>query len=215
MTIRAVVFDIGGVLERVATLSEFEESWRLRVGMTQAEYSRALASVDPDRLASRMGALSETQLMARYASALGLSAAQAGEFKADLWDWYCGELDTEMRQFAASLRPRYVTAILSNAIDGARREEQARYGFEQLVDLIIYSYEVGLAKPDPRIYRLLCDRLGLAPAELVFLDDVPENVSAACDLGIHGLLHENTAGSIKAITSLLAAQTPDDEQLDV
>lgn len=34
MTIRAVVFDIGGVLERVATLSEFEESWRLRVGMT-------------------------------------------------------------------------------------------------------------------------------------------------------------------------------------
>jgi epoxide hydrolase-like predicted phosphatase len=203
MAIRAVVFDIGGVLERVGPLSEFEERWRQRLGMTDAEYGQARDAVDPGRLAGT-GDLTEAQFKARYAGALGLSVAQADAFMADLWDWYCGELDTKLCRYAASLRPRYSTAILSNAIEGARREEQARYGFEQLVDVVIYSYEVGLIKPDPRVYRLLCDRLGVLPSELVFLDDVPENVDAARDLGIHALLHEDTAESIKAVNALLA-----------
>jgi epoxide hydrolase-like predicted phosphatase len=203
VAIRAVVFDIGGVLERVGPISEFEESWRERLGLSAAAYGRARDSVDPDGRV-RTGDLTEAQFKARYASALGLSATQADEFMADMWDWYCGELDTELCRYAASLRPRYSTAILSNSTDGARREEQARYGFEQLVDVVIYSHEVGLAKPDPAIYRLLCDRLGLSPAELVFLDDVPENVDAARDLGIHAWLHEDTAESIKAVNALLA-----------
>ncbi len=202
MAIRAVAFDIGGVLERAGTLSEFEESWRLRLGIPEAQYSEALATVDPEELA-RTGGLTEAQHKSRYASALGLSPVQADVFMADKWDWYCGELDAEMTAYAASLRPRYRTAILSNSVDGARREEQKRYGFEQLVDVILYSHEIGLAKPDPRVYRLLCDRLGVAPDELVFIDDWPENVDAACDLGIYAILHADTAASIEAVNSLL------------
>jgi epoxide hydrolase-like predicted phosphatase len=156
--------------------------------------------VDPDGLAFT-GHLSETQFKDGLSAALGLSAAQADEFLAEM----CGELDTELFAYVASLRPRYSTAILSDAIDGARREYQARYGFEQLVDVIIYSCEVGLAKPDPRIYRLLCDRLAVSPGEVVFLDDHPENVKGACEVGIHALLHESTAQSIKAIDALLAS----------
>ena len=48
---------------------------------------------------------------------------------------------------------------------------------------IIYTCEVGLAKPDPRVYRLLCDQLAVSPREVVFLDDRPENVKGACELG--------------------------------
>lgn len=117
----------------------------------------------------------------------------------------CGELDAELFAYVASLRPHYKTAILSDAISGARREYQMRYRFEQLVDVIIYSCEVGLAKPDPRVYRLLCDRLAVSPGELVFLDDRAENVKGACELGIHALLHETTVQSIRALEALLAA----------
>jgi epoxide hydrolase-like predicted phosphatase len=200
MSIRAVAFDVGGVLTRVGHLHDVRERWQERLGMTAAEFSTALASVDPDELAFT-GLLTETQYKARLAAALGQSIAQAGEFMADM----CGELDAELFGYVASLRPRYVTAILSDAIGGARREYQARYGFEQLVDVIIYSCEVGLAKPDPRVYRLLCDRLAVSPGELVFLDDRPENVKGACELGIHALLHETTAQSIRALEALLAA----------
>ena len=62
----------------------------------------------------------------------------------------------------------------------------------------LYGPPVGLAKPDPRVYQLLCDQLSVSPGEVVFLDDSPENVNGACELGIDALLHENTAQSIKA-----------------
>lgn len=199
-----MVFDVGGVLTRVGRFSDFQETWQERLGMTRAEFGQALASVDPDGLAMT-GHLSQTQFTARHADALGLSAAQAYEFMAEMWAMSGGELDAELAAYAASLRPRYKTAVLSDAIDGSRPWNQARYGLEQLVDVIIYSYEVGLAKPDPRAYRLLCDRLAVLPGEVVFLDDRPENVQGACELGIRALLHQSTPQSIKAVDALLAS----------
>lgn len=61
---------------------------------------------------------------------------------------------------------------MSNSFVEAREREQDAYGFEDLVDEIVYSHEVGMCKPDPRIYELTCMRLGVGPEEMVFLDDV-------------------------------------------
>lgn len=202
MRISAVGFDIGSVLERIDPIEEFHDRWRTRLAMTGPDFDAALASVDPDGLAET-GGLTEAQYLGQYAAALGLSQAQRAEFTADLWDWYCGELDTGLVAYAASLRPRVRTGILSNSADGARREEQARYGFEQLVDVIVYSHEAGVAKPDPRAFLLLCDELGVRPDELAFLDDVPGHIDAARALGIHGIVHVSTPASITAIEDLL------------
>jgi putative hydrolase of the HAD superfamily len=201
VAIRAVAFDIGDVLERIDPIQCFTEPWRARLRMSEADFEAALATVDADS-ASRVGGLSEAELASQYAVALGLSTGQTAEFMADMWDWYCGELDTELVWFAASLRPSFRTGILSNSVDGARREEQARYQFEQLVDVIVYSHEAGVAKPDPRAFRLLCDRLGVQPDELVYLDDVPGHADAACALGIHGIVHVSTPDSIAAVEAL-------------
>ena len=204
MAVRAVAFDIGGVLERVAPREHWLSPWQERLGLDAAEFASALARVDPDG-GIGTGVLTEAAYRQRFAAALGLSSALADEFIADMWRWYCGELDEELTAYAASLRPRYVTAILSNSADGARREEQARYSFAELFDVIIYSHEVGLIKPDPRVYALLCAELSVRPGELVFLDDVPENVDAAWRFGIRGLLHRSTPESIAAIEALIGA----------
>lgn len=204
MTILAIVFDIGGVLERIEDPDQtLARKWRDRLGMSEAEFRAANANVDPDDLIST-GGLSEAAYRQRYADAFGLSPAQTDEFMADMWDWYCGELDAELAGYAAALRPRFVTAILSNSADGARREEEARYSFSQLVDTIIYSHEVGLAKPDPRIYELTCARLDAAPTELIFIDDWQPNIDAARRLGIHGIRHVTAAETIAAIDALIA-----------
>jgi putative hydrolase of the HAD superfamily len=203
MGIRAVGFDIGSVLERVEPAGRWLARWRAELRMTEPEFAAALASVDPEG-AAETGGLTEAQYLDRYAAALGLSEAQRADFAADWWDWYCGELDTELVAFAASLRPRVRTGILSNSADGARREEQRRYGFEQLADVIVYSHEAGVAKPDPRAFLLLCEELQVAPEELVFLDDVPGHIDAARALGIHGIVHVSTPESIAAIEALLA-----------
>ncbi len=204
MPIRSVVFDIGGVLERV---DDFEvvlaASWRKRLGMSPEEFRAALAAIDPDDL-SETGQMSEAEWTARCVASLRLSPAQTEEFRADVWDCYCGELDAELMAFAASLRPRVHTAIVSNSADGARREEISRYAFDEVFDPIIYSHEVGLAKPDPAIFELVCSRLGVAPAETIFVDDVPGHCEAARRVGMHAMQHRSTPQTIAAITALLA-----------
>ncbi len=203
MTIKAVAFDIGGVLERVGDVDAWLSSWRERLGMDGADFATRLGTVDPRGLIGT-GGISETEFRQGYIDAFGFDADQADEFMVAMWDWYCGELDAELVEFARGLRPAYTTGIISNSADGARREEQARYGFEQLVDEIIYSHEVGVAKPDTRIYELACGRLGVQPAELVFLDDMQYCVEGAASLGIHAVLHRSTPESIAAIQALLA-----------
>jgi putative hydrolase of the HAD superfamily len=54
-------------------------------------------------------------------------------------------------------------------------------------DVLIWSYQHGLVKPDPAIYRLVLERLGTAPEETLFLDDKLENIEAARQLGMQGL----------------------------
>jgi putative hydrolase of the HAD superfamily len=206
MGVRAVAVDLGGVLERVDEPGEFLDRWRQRLGLTEQDHLGVLGwpltRADPDGRA-KTGRITEADLRQRYAAALGLTQTQTSEFMADLWDWYCGELDDELAGYVAGLRPRYRTGILSNSVDGARREEQARFGLAQLVDVVVYSHEIGVAKPDPRAYLLLCEQLGVAPEELVFLDNRASNVEAAGRLGVHGLLHVGTPESIMAIDSLL------------
>jgi HAD superfamily hydrolase (TIGR01509 family) len=204
MVVRAAAFDIGGVLERVGPVGDWLAPWQDRLGMSEPEFESALSRVDPDNL-NEAGGLTEAEYSQRFATALGLSNAQAAEFMADMWRWYCGELDAELIAYVAGLRPRYLTAILSNSAAGARREEQARYSFAEQFDVIIYPHEAGLAKPDPQVYALPCAELSAAPDELIFVDDVRENVDAASRLDINAVLHVSTPESVAVIGSLVAA----------
>jgi len=71
----------------------------------------------------------------------------------DLWPEYLGTLNERLATCFAALRPRYRTAIVSTSFVGAREREQTTYGFEDTCDLVVYSHEEGLKKPDPRALR--------------------------------------------------------------
>jgi len=205
MPIRAVVFDLGGVLERIDDFDAVvTAAWHGRLGMSREEFRAALDAVDPFKL-SETGQMSEAEWAARCGSYLRLSPVQQREFAADVWDWYCGELDDELMAFAASLKSRARTAIISNSVDGARREELARYALDEIFDPIIYSHEVGLAKPDPAIFRLACSLMDVPPTQMIFVDDVPGHVAAARGLGIHAIAHRRTPETIAEVNSLLAS----------
>jgi putative hydrolase of the HAD superfamily len=199
------VFDLGGVLERI---DDFEDAlgtkWLERLGLSRADFSAALAAIDPGSL-SETGQMSEAEWTARCAACLRLPPEQQREFSADVWNWYCGELDQGLMAFAASLRPRARTAIISNSADGARREELGRYALDEIFDPIIYSHEVGMAKPDPAIFELACSLMAVAPAEMIFVDDVAGHIAAARGLGIHGVLHRGTPETMALVNSLMAA----------
>jgi putative hydrolase of the HAD superfamily len=89
---------------------------------------------------------------------------------------------------ARRLRPAYRTAILSNA-DRTLRGRLCELGIHHLFDTVISSAEEGLAKPDPTIYRLAAERLGVPPDACVFVDDYDVNVRAAETVGMRGILY--------------------------
>ena len=115
-----------------------------------------------------------------------------------------GTANTDLIEYARRLRPRYRTGILSNSFVGAREREQAAYGFEDLVDEIIYSHECGMSKPDPGIYALACERLRAGPAQMVFLDDSRPCVEGARQAGIHAVLYQDNSQAVSDIEDLLA-----------
>jgi HAD superfamily hydrolase (TIGR01509 family) len=194
--IKAVVFDVGGVLEIVDDAT-WPQRWSQR-------WQAVGAGVGSEPEGTGLGDNpTEDQVRERYRRQFGLTQRQADQMMADLWDSYCGRLDVEMRDFVAGLRPRYRTAILSNSWDGARREEQRRYDFAGLVDTIVYSHEVGVAKPDPAVYALTAARVDARPQEIVFLDDSPACVDAARVAGWRAVRHVDTATSIAQLSAIL------------
>ena len=199
MTIQAVVFDIGGVLEITPDLG-VTGMWETRLGLGPGELNQRMYDV---WRGGSIGTVSERDVHQAVSGILGLDERQLAEFMADIWREYLGTANTDLIQYARRLHPRYRTGILSNSFVGAREREQAAYGFEDLVDEIIYSHECGRSKPDPGIYALTCARLAVEPAQVVFLDDYEPYVEGARQAGIHAVLHQDNAQTIRAIEGLL------------
>lgn len=203
--ISAVVFDIGGVLEIGDVIDNgVRPGWLDQLcterGWDAAELSRRF------RVANLPGDPPHAELQASYRAAFELDDAEFPIFWRGFWDWYCGELNTELWEFITKeLAGRFRLGILSNSGAGARVEEEARYGFSRVFDPIVYSHEIGIAKPDSRAFAELSRLLGLPYREVCFVDNVPGNVQAAEDLGIRGVLHTEgqTADAIERLRAVL------------
>ena len=215
MPIRAVVFDIGGVLEiaaggePTARFPQMIAAWEARLDLGPGGLQARLRALDK-RLADlgkdgALGTCTEEEWREELRLATGFEQARTDAFIVDFWDVYLGELNGELAGYFSGLRPRYRTALLSNSFVGARKREQERFHFDEMTDLIIYSHEEGMAKPDPRIFALTCTRLDVQPGEIVFLDDAEPNVAAARELGIHAIPFRDTAQAIADISACLRA----------
>jgi epoxide hydrolase-like predicted phosphatase len=202
LPVRAVAFDIGGVLE-VPADRDLDGRWERRLGLRRGEFFGRLRRSGLGRDAN-LGRVSAAEFASALGRLYGLDRPATEELLAELWDWYVGELNSTMAAYFQRLRPRYRTAILSNAAEGGRREEERRYGFASMADVLVYSYEVGIEKPDQRIYEITCERLGVHLSEVVFLDDLEANVAAAGRLGMRAVLFQSTAQAITDVEACLA-----------
>jgi putative hydrolase of the HAD superfamily len=198
MAIRAVVLDIGGVLE-VIDDEVFPGPAEARLGLAPGAVAGGLAALPGDAVT---GGATEEQIRAEWQRALDLDDDQVDELVEDYWRWYVGTLDRPLLDWFAAQRGRRRTGILSNSGPGARERERC-HGFELVTDDIVYSHEVGVAKPDPEAYVLTARRLEVEPHEVLFLDDLEANVVAARAAGWHAVLHVDTATSIAEMERII------------
>jgi putative hydrolase of the HAD superfamily len=97
-------------------------------------------------------------------------------------------------------RAGFATALLSNSWGC---DEYPRADFPGLFDAVVISGEVGMRKPEERIFTHAAQALGLEPAECVFIDDLEANVAAAVACGMVGVLHTDSAATAAALHDLL------------
>jgi putative hydrolase of the HAD superfamily len=209
MTYSAVIFDFGGVV----TSSPFEAFNRLEAerGLPR-DFVRSINSRNPDSNAWALFERAEIDT-ARFDQ---LFAAEARELGYEL------QGSAVLAVLAGAVRPAVVAAIdrlkvegyrlgcitnnvptghgagMARSADRADEIEQAFARFEHVIE----SSKAGVRKPDPRIYLMMCERLGVEPASCIYLDDLGINCKPAAQLGMHAI---KVTGGEQALAELGAA----------
>lgn len=185
--IKAVIWDVGGVLVRTHDLSA-RRAWEQRLGLP-------VGGADEVVFAGRMGTQAQLGLITdeEHWQWVGEQLALGDDmpqFRSDFW--IADVLDQSLVALIRQLRPAYQTAIISNATDGLRGALENKHHIADDFDVIVCSAEEHILKPAPEIYRRTLERLGRQPSECVFIDDAPANIAGAEFVGLKTILFTPT-----------------------
>jgi putative hydrolase of the HAD superfamily len=189
--LRAVVFDYGMVLSGppdVSIMAELVRKSGLPPAQAESLYRKYRRDYD-------QGSLSGLEYWNNIFTDAGIEksaeeVAQMAALDARMWTVFDPRLlkwQTQLKQVGLK------TAILSNMGDVVKKNIASTFPWIDGFDVLVWSYEHRLLKPDPAIYELTLAELGTEPAETLFIDDVEENVAAARVLGIESLLYQGVA----------------------
>ena len=210
--VRAVIFDWGGVV--TSPIADTVSAWLDADQIDRESYAAAMRpwvtmAYGPQEAESPIHALergevSDADFEATLAALLvgrdGGPVAAPGLLKRM---FAASQLQTEMLDLIASLRAGGLrTGLLSNS--WGVTDAYPRHLFGELFDDVVISGEVGMRKPEERIFALATARLGLLAEDCVFVDDVEGNILAARTLGFRTVLHVEPAATRAELTGLLS-----------
>lgn len=199
MHIRAVIFDFGGVIVRTDDRAP-RERLAARLGVTYDQLS-SLVFDSESALQATVGKLTTQEHWEALRKELGLSPDDLADLPHEFWS---GDfLDHELVDYIRALRPDYKTGLISNAWDDLPGALENIWEIASVFDEIIISAEVGVAKPDPRIYQIALQRLAVAPQQAVFVDDFPANIEGARAVGMHAIHFKNSIQARQELDNLL------------
>jgi putative hydrolase of the HAD superfamily len=150
--------------------------------------------------AVEVGEIGEDDFSARFGELLGIEEPRG------LIDRLFAGMgpDTPMLEAVTRARAAGVrTGLISNSMGEGRYDRAA---FPELFDAVVISGDVGLHKPQPEIYLLACERLGVEPPDCVFVDDLRENCDGAEAVGITAVLHRGAERTLPQLERLLGVE---------
>jgi epoxide hydrolase-like predicted phosphatase len=206
--LRGLVVDYGGVLTN--SLGDAMRDWADEAGVDHGEFGALMREWLADGAAENPAhALERGELTdAEFSTALAdrLRRADGTPLDADglLRRMMSGFVPNSSAMVAVVLAARtrgFRTALLSNSWG----LDYDRTGWAELFDAVVISGEVGLRKPEPEIYRLAAERLGLAPQECVFVDDLAPNIRGAVQVGmvgVHYVDHDRVVAELEELLGI-------------
>lgn len=180
---------MGGVLVRTE-FPEVRQRLEKRSGFPPGTLDHAIWAGEAWELA-QVGRISYEEYWRRVGAILGFSTPEEiAEFRRE---YFSGDrLDEELVSLIRELRPHYKIGLLSNAPDKLDNWLDEEWHIKDLFDAIVYSAQVGMAKPDRSMFQLILEQLDIAPSEALFVDDFPRNIDAARALGMHAIHFTST-----------------------
>lgn len=118
----------------------------------------------------------------------------------DEWEANVGRVDTDMLAMLRQVRARTPAAMLSNGTTRLRRDLHVLDLLDEF-DHVFNTAELGIAKPDPDVFRLVCASLAVEPERALFIDDLQENVDGAGDAGLHTHRHVDRVSTTEFLRS--------------
>jgi putative hydrolase of the HAD superfamily len=151
---------------------------------------------------AQVGQISEVDQWRYACRQLGWQEEQEGELKRK---FFAGDiLDEELVEFIRGVHLKYHTGVISNAMDGARHFLVHQLDLGAIFDSLVYSYEVGVMKPDERIFQFALASLQVPAAEAVFIDDFEHNVAGARAVGMQAILFRSPQQVISDLSQILS-----------
>jgi putative hydrolase of the HAD superfamily len=198
--VRGLLVDFGGVLTTNVfdSFRAFSEEEGLEPDVIRRllhEEPRALEAVR----ALETGAISEDEFGERFGELLELEEARRPGLVERMFGHLAPDepmLDALRRARAQGIR----TGLISNSMGAGRYD---RTLFPELFDGVVISGEVGLHKPQPEIFELGCERVGLPPRDCVFVDDLRQNCEGAEAVGMTAVLHRGAESTLPRLEELL------------
>jgi putative hydrolase of the HAD superfamily len=205
--IAAVLWDFGGVI----TSSPFEAFNRYEAerGLPR-DFIRTVNATNPDHNAWALFERAECDAPAFDRLFLEESTALGHPVRgADVLPLLSGDVRPAMVDALKACKTRYKVGCITNNVrtgEGAGMAGTAEKAFAvrevmSLFDVVIESSKAGVRKPDPRIYEMMCETLGVKPSECVYLDDLGINCKPAAALGMHAI---KVSGEAQALAELSA-----------
>lgn len=189
MSLRAVVFDYGMVLTGPQDPEAYAALLQI-TGLTKERFDNLYWN---DRHAYDEGKLTGIGYWQKFTRDAGVALPPSAIAELNHWDalmWTT--LNTPMLAWQEQLKQQgLLTAILSNMGDSVHDYIQRKFDWLVRFDVLVWSYQLGIAKPDPAIYHYVLNELGLPPEETLFIDDKPINIEAAGRLGMKGVVFTN------------------------
>lgn len=198
MTIKAVFFDLGGVIVRTEFYTP-RQQLADKLGMDFDDLYKLVFESDTSNRAS-IGEISSEEHWAFIMQRLKRPASETAAIRQA---FFAGDIvDRTLIDYIRSLRPKYKTGLISNAW-GDLREYIAREKFDDAFDKMIISAEVGAMKPEAKIFRIALEQFGVSPDEAVFVDDFPRNIKGCEKVGIKGIHFKDPETALQQLKELL------------
>jgi epoxide hydrolase-like predicted phosphatase len=198
MTIKALIWDIGGVLVRTEDQAPRAEL-AAELGVTP-EYLVELVFGGEQGTRAQKGEISREEIWDHARKELSVAADAYPDIQER---FFAGDiLDTQLIDFIRSVKEDYKVGIISNAW----RELPAvleEWGILDAFDIVVGSGDEGMMKPNPKIYQIALERLKVEAREAVFVDDFIENIEAARQLGLLAIHFQDRDQALQALKSLL------------